>query len=583
MQAEAGIQRLKEKVDTLIIIPNDRLLTVSNDKTSMVNAFKMADEVLLQGVQGITDLITTPGLINTDFADVKMIMSNAGTAIMGIGTASGEGRAVNAAKRAITSPLLEASIEGARGILLNIAGGSDLGLFEVNEAAEIIHGVAHPDANIIFGRSSTTRWATRCGSRSSPPASTGGTSRRGGGGGGGPAVDLGAPGARRRRRWHRRATTRRAAGRRLRHGRARTALRHLHRRLRTDRPGQPGGHHRRRPCRLAGLGAGVVRPPSTGCGPPARPAWSPPVGPCIHAECYEFGPPISTSWSAGTARRWRPGRPRAAGLDLPAAVRAAADRPGRRPDSTADVLHRVLGRALLSPIGPGATAGAGHGGVAAVTPAKPGRRGEEVGELPAAGGEPDQPSHRRGRDQGLPGRAQWSRHPRRADRLRRELRPGAGRQGRVVSEPVRWHFLGPVQRNKMTALSPHVHLWQAHRPQRWAAVRPAPPGRQVLVQVNVTGREPPGGVPARRGRRSGRRPQADGLDVRGLMAVGPGEPEAARSVFRRLAALAGELDLGELSMGMSADLEVAVQEGATMMRIGQALFGPRPGVRNLRR
>ncbi|HMC41135.1 MAG TPA: cell division protein FtsZ, partial [Acidimicrobiales bacterium] len=152
VQAEAGIQRLKEKVDTLIVIPNDRLLTVSNDKTSMVNAFKMADEVLLQGVQGITDLITTPGLINTDFADVKMIMSNAGTAIMGIGTASGDNRAVTAAKLAITSPLLEASIEGARGILLNIAGGSDLGLFEVNEAAEIIHGVAHPDANIIFGQ-----------------------------------------------------------------------------------------------------------------------------------------------------------------------------------------------------------------------------------------------------------------------------------------------------------------------------------------------------------------------------------------------------------------------------------------------
>jgi cell division protein FtsZ len=151
VQAEHGIQRLKEKVDTLIIIPNDRLLSVSNDKTSMVNAFKMADEVLLQGVQGITDLITTPGLINTDFADVKMIMSNAGTAIMGIGASSGDGRAVNAARGAITSPLLEASIEGARGILLNIAGGSDLGLFEVNEAAEIIHSVAHPDANIIFG------------------------------------------------------------------------------------------------------------------------------------------------------------------------------------------------------------------------------------------------------------------------------------------------------------------------------------------------------------------------------------------------------------------------------------------------
>jgi cell division protein FtsZ len=149
--AEQGIQRLKEKVDTLIVIPNDRLLTVSNEKTSVLNAFKMADEVLLQGVQGISELITTPGLINTDFADVKMIMTNAGSALMGIGHGSGDGRSLNAARAAISSPLLEASIEGARGILLSISGGSDLGLFEVNEAAEVIHGVAHPDANIIFG------------------------------------------------------------------------------------------------------------------------------------------------------------------------------------------------------------------------------------------------------------------------------------------------------------------------------------------------------------------------------------------------------------------------------------------------
>ena len=151
VQAEQGIQHLKEKVDTLIIIPNDRLLQVSDEKTSMLNAFKMADEVLLQGVQGITDLITTPGLINTDFADVKMIMTNAGSALMGIGYASGDGRAVAAARSAISSPLLEASIEGARGILLNISGPSDLGLFEVNEAAEIISEAGHPDANIIFG------------------------------------------------------------------------------------------------------------------------------------------------------------------------------------------------------------------------------------------------------------------------------------------------------------------------------------------------------------------------------------------------------------------------------------------------
>src|SRR5262245_1294547 len=151
VQAEQGIQKLKDKVDTLIVIPNDRLLTVSNDKTSVLGAFKMADEVLLQGVSGITNLITTPGLINTDFADVKMIMSNAGSALMGIGQASGDNRADLAAKAAISSPLLEAAIDGARGILLNITGPSDLGLFEVNAAAEIVHGVAHQDANIIFG------------------------------------------------------------------------------------------------------------------------------------------------------------------------------------------------------------------------------------------------------------------------------------------------------------------------------------------------------------------------------------------------------------------------------------------------
>src|SRR2546429_6847416 len=132
VQAEVGVQALREKVDTLIIVPNDRPLDVADDKTSMLSAFRMADDVLLHGVQGITDLITTPGLINTDFADVRMIMQNAGSALMGIGYASGDGRAVNAARAAISSPMLEASVEGARGMLLNVSGPSDLGLFEVN-------------------------------------------------------------------------------------------------------------------------------------------------------------------------------------------------------------------------------------------------------------------------------------------------------------------------------------------------------------------------------------------------------------------------------------------------------------------
>ena len=151
VQADEGIKKLKEKVDTLIVIPNERLLTNANEKTSLVNAFKMADEVLRQGVEGITKLITEPGLINTDFADVKMILTNAGSALMGVGVASGEKRAEEAARAAISSPMLEAAIDGARGILLNVTGSSKMGLLEVNAAAEAIQQVVHPDANIIFG------------------------------------------------------------------------------------------------------------------------------------------------------------------------------------------------------------------------------------------------------------------------------------------------------------------------------------------------------------------------------------------------------------------------------------------------
>ena len=150
-QAELGIAELRAEVDTLIVIPNDRLLSISDRSISAQEAFKTADQVLLSGVQGITDLITTPGLINLDFADVKSVMSGAGSALMGIGSARGEARATRAAELAISSPLLEASIEGAHGVLLSIAGGSDLGLFEISEAAELVAKCAHPDANIIFG------------------------------------------------------------------------------------------------------------------------------------------------------------------------------------------------------------------------------------------------------------------------------------------------------------------------------------------------------------------------------------------------------------------------------------------------
>jgi cell division protein FtsZ len=150
-QAEDGITELRNECDTLIVIPNDRLLQLGDAGVSLMDAFRSADEVLLSGVQGITDLITTPGLINLDFADVKSVMSGAGSALMGIGSARGEGRAVQAAQKAINSPLLEASMDGAHGVLLAIAGGSDLGLFEINESASLVQEAAHPEANIIFG------------------------------------------------------------------------------------------------------------------------------------------------------------------------------------------------------------------------------------------------------------------------------------------------------------------------------------------------------------------------------------------------------------------------------------------------
>ena len=150
-QAEQGIESLRDKLETLIVIENDRLLQVVEKQTSVLDAFRMADDVLRQGVQGITDLITVPGLVNLDFADVRTIMREAGSALMGIGTASGENRATEAARSAVSSPLLESSIEGATGILLNITGGPDIGLFEVNEAAEVVTSAADANANVIFG------------------------------------------------------------------------------------------------------------------------------------------------------------------------------------------------------------------------------------------------------------------------------------------------------------------------------------------------------------------------------------------------------------------------------------------------
>ena len=151
VQADQGVEDLRTEVDTLIVIPNDRLLSLADREISVIDAFRQADHVLLQGVSGITDLITTPGLINLDFADVKSVMHAAGSALMGIGSARGEDRAMQAAEKAVSSPLLEAGIDGAHGVLLSVSGGSDLGLFEISEAARLVSDAAHPEANIIFG------------------------------------------------------------------------------------------------------------------------------------------------------------------------------------------------------------------------------------------------------------------------------------------------------------------------------------------------------------------------------------------------------------------------------------------------
>jgi len=161
-QAEDGIRNLRDKVDTIIIIPNDRLLSVVDKQTSIIDAFRLADDILRQGVQGITDLITVPGLVNLDFADVRTIMRDQGSALMGIGVARGENRAGEAARAAVSSPLLEASVEGATGILLNITGGKDLGLFEVNEAAEVVTSAADRNANVIFGAVIEDELAEEC-------------------------------------------------------------------------------------------------------------------------------------------------------------------------------------------------------------------------------------------------------------------------------------------------------------------------------------------------------------------------------------------------------------------------------------
>ncbi len=331
VQAETGIERLRAEVDTLIVIPNDRLLSISDRHVSVLDAFKAADQVLLSGVQGITDLITTPGLINLDFADVKSVMSGAGSALMGIGSSRGDDRAVAAAEMAISSPLLEASIDGAHGVLLSIQGGSDLGLFEINEAAQLVANSAAVDANIIFGaviddalgdevRVTVIAAGFDEQQRQSRPATVTAVPAAGGRSSAAqPAGADGAPAAARRRRPGGGSQAPRAAGRRRRgRGRARDGL------LGRERDhGRGTGHGRR-----------AAPPPSR------RPAPVPPARRPRPAAAPGAGSPAGTSGTAGTwsapscpsrlaARRAAPGTRRAPRRTLP--PRRARPRPASRP------------------------------------------------------------------------------------------------------------------------------------------------------------------------------------------------------------------------------------------------------------
>ena len=466
MQAEKGIQILKEKVDTLIVIPNDRLLTVSNDKTSMVNAFKMADEVLLQGVRGITDLITVPGLINTDFADVKMVMTNAGTAIMGIGGVErrrpgrqrGPGRPSPArcSRRRSRGPAASCSTSPA---------ARDLGLFEVNEAAEIIHAVAHPDANIIFGAviddnmgdevrvtviaAGFERWEE--GAR---PASAACATR-------GPSGSQGSASSRRSRS--------------------------------TSSP-------------------------------------TPPTTSSTSATTTSTSPPSSASRPgaiAGTARSIDPRRPSPTAL---AAVRRP-DRAGRRrPRRPSTVL------AVTKGFGPEAVAAALAAGL---------------------------------------------------DRRGRELRPGAGRQGggRARRSATPGAVAGTSSaRSSATRCAgwPRSSTAGSRWPGRseGSAIARRRPGADGAGRRSTSagdGRAATACPPGRRARPGADPARRSGLDVRGLMTVRPARPGGGpRRRSGTVRELADDLGLPERSMGMTDDLEAAVAEGSTMVRVGRALFGDRP-------
>ena len=527
MVAEKTSELLRDKVDTLITIPNDRLKDVVSKNTSIVDAFRVVDDVLRQGVQGISDLITVPGLINLDFADVRTIMKSAGSALMGIGRASGENRAADAARQAIASPLLEINITGAQGVLFNVTGGPNLGLFEVNEAAEIIKEAADPEANIIFGTVIDERMGDDI---MITVIATGFDSTK-------------------RREY---ATS--ATDASVRAGRDnRDFLRELERerdreRQRMEQLGVPE-RVAERPFEVS-LPRRPRRLPS-GARHTTRSTWT------------------SRPSCAGTGRD----RPADGRRGTGAACRAGARVPRRR-GGLRDGRRRC---------------GAGRGRAVSGRP-QPSSRADRVGVLacgaPVLGRDPGR------RHQDRPGRAHPWRDRGRVHDPRREPGPGGRTEDRRArAGQAGWHLIGPLQSNKAARAVDLFDVVEtvdsialARRLDRLAADR----GRAevpVLLEVNVDA------DPAKSGYDRDR-VEADLVELAdlprlrllGLMTVGRlvTDPEDARPTFRRLRELSERLRAREprlgagLSMGMSDDFEVAVEEGATIVRLGRAIFGERP-------
>ena len=636
VQAESGIEKLRSEVDTLIVIPNDRLLSISDRHVSVLDAFKAADQVLLSGVQGITDLITTPGLINLDFADVKSVMSGAGSALMGTGSSRGDDRAVAAAEMAISSPLLEASIDGAHGVLLSIQGGSDLGLFEINEAAQLVSNSAAVDANIIFGAViddalgdevrvtviaaglNENRNGQGVGGGSASAADSAGSSfssnGSGGAGFGGPAAGSGSAGV---------GAGNVSAGNVSRAdepGRHEPG-RHERRRLHRDRPGDQRGSAVPAQARRFGPRPGRARP-----GRPRRVQYPPGGRPrkqrnlrCLRARHRvrggRWGRPRLYSRRAGTGRRAhgagrlaRRGRPGSARRPAPGPVQPRGPRDAQAgTGQTREAREAREGRCDLGcredlrcphhPPPPRRLRGRRRPGCSRLPQVTdPGRREELALRLAEVRRRIAKACQAAGRDVSeLTLIAVTKTRPASDVRLLSELgladmgenrdAEAAPKAAQCADLDLTWHFIGQLQTNKCASVVRYASV--VHSVDRLRLIRAL--GRaargagrviECLVEVSLDGDPARGGAVADEVPALAEALAAEeGLVLGGVMAIAPLTMTPADAFARLLVSSAAVRAVRSaatvISAGMSGDLEAAVEAGATHLRIGTALLGDR--------